>query len=151
MSRNSILIACATNDQEKLIEDHFGEARYFMIYRLGPGQWEHMETISNRVAGEQDPPGGAGHHHRHGYGHGHGEGSKARDILEHFRERKVDVFMSRQFGPNIVIIRQYVLPVVIRNASTLEEGLSLCKMHFPQLIKQLELCAGERKHLVLTA
>ncbi|HHJ10373.1 MAG TPA: hypothetical protein ENK25_05715 [Bacteroidetes bacterium] len=147
MNRNSILIACATNDQEKLIEDHFGEARYFMIYKIGPGQWEHVETIPNRVAGEHDHPDRGRHHHRHG----HGEGAKARNILEHFRERKVDVFLSRQFGPNIVIIRQYVLPVVIRNAETLQEGMSLCKMYFPDLVRQLDLPPGERKHLVLTA
>ena len=153
MNRNSILIACATNDRENLINDHFGEAKYFMIYRLYPDRWEHVETITNQVTGEYDHSEGGAHHHRHGHGHssGHGEGDKAMAILENFKERQADVFISRRFGPNIVTVRQYILPVVIRNGETLEEGLRLCQEYFKQLVQQLNVPPRERKHLILSS
>ncbi len=159
MDKDSILIACATNDEKHLVNEHFGEAGYFMIFRMDREKWEHIETIPNKVAGEHDheDPGWPGHHrHRHGHGPGlgqgmgHGEGPKARAILDHFRERKVDVFMSRQFGPNIVIVRQYVLPVVIRHIEKVEEALQLCRENYQQIIQQLNVPAEERKHIVLS-
>ncbi len=153
-NKDSIKIACATVDQKSLINDHFGEAKYFMIYKLTPGGWELIRTIQNRTAGEEERR-GHGHGHRHGYspgehhGHGHGEEAKAGFILEHFRADQVDVFLSRRFGPNIVKIKEYVLPVVIRGVETVEDALSLCREHYQDLVKQLNITPHERKHLVL--
>ncbi len=140
----SIRVACATDDQVTFVAGHFGEAKYFVLYRLGRTGWEVEEVLENRARE------GAGHHHEHGHGHGHGEGRKARAILEHFREKKVDVFASRRFGPNIVVISQYVLPVVVRGRETLEEGLEALRSHYDVLVERLREPAGERKHLVIT-
>jgi len=142
-----ILIACATDDQKTFVPDHFGEARYFMLYRLTPEGWEHVKTLEN-VAREGEGH-GHHHHHGHGHGHGHGEGAKAQAILEHFREEHVDVFASRRFGPNIVKINKYVLPVVIREAKTLEEGLEACRSHYDEMVQRLEQPVEGRKHLVI--
>jgi predicted Fe-Mo cluster-binding NifX family protein len=147
---NSLIIACATDDQETFIPDHFGEAKYFMLYRLMPEGWEHVKILENNAReGEAH-----GHHHHgqghgHGHGHGHGEGAKAQAILEHFREEQVDVFVSRRFGPNIVRINKYVLPVIVREAVTLEEGLEACRRRYQELAERLSLPVEVRKHLVI--
>jgi predicted Fe-Mo cluster-binding NifX family protein len=143
---NSLIIACATDDQETFIPDHFGEAKYFMLFRLMPEGWEHIKTLEN-IARDVEEHGH--HHHGHGHGHGHGEGAKAQVILEHFREEQVDVFVSRRFGPNIVRINKYVLPVVVREAVTLEEGLEACRRHYREMTERLNLPVEVRKHLVI--
>ncbi len=141
-----LIIACATDDQETFISDHFGEAKYFMLYRLMPEGWEHVKILENNAReGEEH----GHHHHGHGHGHGHGEGAKAQAILEHFREEDVDVFVSRRFGPNIVRINKYVLPVIVREAVTLREGLEACRRRYEELTERLRMPVEERKHLVI--
>ena len=141
---NSFLVACATNDKQTFIPDHFGEAKYFMLYRLTREGYEHVKTLVNRARDGE----GHGHHH-HGHGHGHGEGGKARAILDHFREEHVDVFISRRFGPNIVHISKVVLPVVIRQGETLEDGLEALRSRFDELASLLAMPPEARKHLVI--
>ncbi len=144
MERNSILVACATDDEQTFVPDHFGEARYFVLYRLTREGWEKVEVLPNRAREGE-------HHHGHGHGrhHGHGEGRKARAILEHFRDKKVDVFVSRRFGPNIVVIGEYVLPVVVRGRETLEEGLEALREHYDEVVARLAQPPEERRHLVI--
>ena len=137
-----ILVACATDDQKTFIPDHFGEARYFMLFRLTEERWEHVRTLTNTSREGEE-------HGDHHHGHGHGEGAKAQAILEHFREAHVDVFISRRFGPNIVRISRYVLPVVIRGGATLEEGLTVCREHYGRITALLALPVKDRKHLVI--
>ncbi len=117
-----------------------------MLFRLMPEGWEHIKTLEN-TAREVEEHGH--HHHGHGHGHGHGEGAKAQAILEHFREEHVDVFTSRRFGPNIIRINKYVLPVVIREATTLTEGLEACRVRFEELVQRLAQPVDKRKHLVI--
>ncbi len=143
---NSMLVACATDDQKTFVPDHFGEAKYFVLYRLTPEGWEHVKTLSNQVREGH----GHGHQHHHGHGHGHGEGWKAKAILEHFREEQVDVFVSRRFGPNIVHINKFVLPVVFRREGSIEEGLEACRSRFDELAEMLALPPEERRHLVIS-
>ncbi len=142
---NSFLVACATNDKQTFILDHFGEAKYFMLYRLTVEGHEYVKTLLNNAREEEEH----GHHHGHGHGHGHGEGGKARAILEHFREEHVDVFISRRFGPNIVHISKVVLPVVIRQGETLEEGLEAVRSRFDEVASLLAMPPEARKHLVI--
>ena len=145
-TNDPILVACATDDKITFIPDHFGEARYFMLYRLMPEGWKHVKTLAN-TAREVEEHGH--HHHGHGHGHGHGEGAKAEAILEHFRDEQVDVFISRRFGPNIIHINRYVLPVVIRQGETIEEGLEVCRDLYDKLTARLAIPVGQRKHLVI--
>ena len=146
-SIDSILVACATDDQETFIPDHFGEAKYFMLYRLTPEGYEHVKTLTNRA---REGEGHGHHHHGHGHGHGHGEGGKAQAILKHFREEHVDVFISRRFGPNIVHIGKVVLPVVVRDAVTLAEGLEACRVRYDEVVSLLTAPPERRKHLVIS-
>lgn len=94
--------------------------------------------------GKEPEPG----HHRHG--HGHGGEAKIIYILEHFRNEQVDVFLPRRFGSNIIKIREYIFPVIIRGEETPEDALSLCREHKQYLIKRLNISPHKRKHLILS-
>jgi len=112
------------------------------------GGWSHHCLVAEPYCCL--PPAEIQHHHGPGHGHGHGEGWKAKAILEHFREEQVDVFISRRFGPNIVHINKFVLPVVFRREGSIDEGLEACRSRFDELAEMLALPPEERKHLVIS-
>jgi len=133
----TILVACATNDKKHLVDDHFGEAAFFMIFQLNDEVATEIATIENTAASDQEED------------HSHGGGAKAKAIIEHFKTYNVDVFISRQFGPNIKKIRKHVLPVIMKTKLTIQDDLDLCRARLSDIKELLAKPPQERKHLTL--
>jgi predicted Fe-Mo cluster-binding NifX family protein len=139
MTEQSVIIACATNDKKELVNDHFGEATWFMLFKLSKKNISEIKSIKNKTASESEEE-----------EHSHGAAKKAKAIIEHFKSENVDIFLSRQFGPNIKRIKKEVLPVIIRGSETIKSDLELCRTNFDTLLNRLAEPADSRKHLVFT-
>ena len=92
----NIKVAIASNDGVS-VNEHFGRARTFMIYRFAAGEWEHLENRENQ-------PSCAGHEHND-------------DLLEQTAELIADCWgvVIVQIGPTAfdLLISRRVLPFVL--------------------------------------
>ena len=97
-----MLIACATDDKVNLINDHFGDAKYFNIYKLEKEKYELVESVDNNTTSDR-----------------HADPNKAKQILQLLNSKGVQILMNKAFGPNIKIVNRFLLPVVIRENTIL--------------------------------
>lgn len=137
---NELVIACATNDHNRLAHSHFGDSCCFQIFKLLPGKATFVHEIVNPLHNGEDPK-----NHPH-----HGDNNKAEKIISLFEQQKVDVFVSGQFGENINKIKNHVLPVIIRGDVTIDKALVKCQTHFNELSETSRLSGLLRKYLVLS-
>jgi len=101
-----MIIACATDDGKFFISRHFGDAKYYYIFKFEKGVFNHMDTVVNTTEGEER----------------HADPLKAKGIIELLNEKNVDVLMTKRFGPNIKRIKKHFVPVLV-SVDDLESGL----------------------------
>jgi len=129
------IIACGTNDEENLYEDHFGESPYFNLYELNPSGYEFIErldNISREGETEEDL---------------HGDPIKAKNISSLLKTKSVNVLLALQMGPNIVKVSKNFVPVISREKD-LETALGLVKDNL-HLVEREWRKGDKREHLVL--
>lgn len=79
------ICAFPTNDGNHLVNDHFGEANYFDLYRIGKEEISFLKRIENQSPEER----------------GHGDPNKAKKISQILKKENVQVILSLKFGGNI--------------------------------------------------
>ncbi|MBN2614738.1 MAG: hypothetical protein JXR71_03520 [Bacteroidales bacterium] len=79
------ICAFPTNDGIHLVNNHFGEAEYFDLYRIGKEEVTFLKRIENQSPEEK----------------GHGDPNKARNITQILKKENVQVMLSLKFGGNI--------------------------------------------------
>ncbi len=116
----ALRIAFSTNDGELLVDDHFGEGRYFYIYEYVPG--EGFKLVDKRIntSGEEEI---------------HGDPIKAMKIAEILKD--VDILVGYRMGPNVTRMKKRFLPIVSRTRS-IRETLELLSRNIEMLGKLLE-------------
>ncbi len=124
--RESLVIAVATDDGKEFIDRHFGDAAYYYIYRLFPDSIEFLKRIENTTEEERM----------------HADPVKAQGITGTLKKEKVQVAVSRIFGPNIKRIGKKFVCVLIRHGS-IEESFALLQKQFSLLLNALN--AGEER------
>ena len=130
-------VAFATNDGKHFTDDHFGDAKMFLIYELSPQGSKYLKTIHNTTK-----PEGEGEHEEH-----HGDPRKAQGIGKLMKQNGVQVLVGKAFGPNIVRMNpQFV--VVLMNDPTIEDALRRLEQNYDLIVERWN--QGEsRKHLNL--
>ncbi len=119
-------IAIATDDGNSLISRHFGDADNYYIYDLTAHNIQYVGTIKNSVDEEE----------------GHADPKKAKSIAQLLKEEKVEVVVSKLFGPNIKrIIKQF--SCVIVSTDDMHKAENLIQQNFT-IIKD-ELDKGENR------
>ena len=103
-----MIIAFATDDGEKTMERHFGDAEYYNIYELINGSFKMIGQIVNTTEEEE----------------GHADPVKAKGIVELLLEKNVEVGVTKVFGPNIKRVKKHFVPVLV-SAETIEESLKV--------------------------
>ncbi len=126
-------VAFATNDGKHFIDDHFGDAKMFLVYELSPNGSKYVETIENTSERE-------GEHEEH-----HGDPKKAQGIGQLMKQHGVQVLAGKAFGPNIVRMNpQFV--IVLMNDPDIEHALRRLEQNYDLLVERWN--QGEsRKHL----
>jgi len=124
------ILACATDDKVNFMDEHFGDAEYYCIYKLNSNGYELIETIDNTTEEEEM----------------HADPKKAKSITGMLKNKNVNVVMTRVFGGNVNrITKQFVS--VLAKKETLVEALDI-------LVEKTELLKnaydkGEEKKLII--
>src|SRR6056297_3450094 len=132
---NSFIIACATNEGQRLIDRHFGEAGRYDLYELKSDSATFLRSVENNVPEEN------AHEDRHG------DPEKAQNIGGLLRPFGVQVLVSGQFGQNLKRVKRSFVPVIVRSFE-ISEVLQLLQMNFDEIQKQY-LRGTEKDHIVL--
>ncbi len=125
----SLVIAVATDDGVNLIDRHFGDAESYSIYALSPDGYKLIKRIENNTEEERM----------------HADPVKAKGVTGMLKEQKVQVALSKVFGPNIKrITKKFVC--VVAGVGTVEEGMKKLKTIYDDLCSQWE--AGEERKII---
>jgi len=92
--------AFAVNNENRFAKIHFGDADRYLIYTLEDGKMSlSSEDVNNiKVIDEDLEPGSV---------------SKGNAIIKFLKDRDVNVLVSKQFCPNINLLNEHFIPVLI--------------------------------------
>ena len=122
-------IAVATDDGEKFVARHFGDAEYYDVYDLTPDGSEFVLRVANHTEEEN----------------GHADPTKARGIVGLLRKQGVQVALTRIFGPNIKRIKSKVV-CVLTSCEEVAEGLEFAQGQFEAIEAEWE--KGEERNFL---
>lgn len=122
-----LIVAMGTDDRKSLTENHFGDSKYFAIYKVDNKGWELLEYRKNRSPEERM----------------HGDPLKAGSIMEQLKG--VDVLLAHAMGPNFIRIRDKspFLPIISRERD-MERALSLLKERLDYVSSAIEAKRNEK-------
>ena len=106
-------VAFATDNGTEFTKEHFGSARYYLIYEYDEknGTLKFIEKVEN-LTGEEEK---------------HGDEKKAKNVMEFMERLGVKAFVGFAMGPNIVFIRKRFVPVISR-IKKIEEAIKKIDM-----------------------
>ncbi len=124
------IVACATDDKVNFMDEHFGDAEYYCIYKLNSNGYELIETIDNTTEEEEM----------------HADPKKAKNITQMLKNKNVNVVMTRVFGGNVNRITKKFVSILAKK-ETLKEELDI-------LVEKTELLEkafneGEERKLII--
>ncbi len=132
MAMNSqINIACGTDDGVAFTEEHFGSAKFYLLYSmdLETGELEYVGKTYNTTSPEET----------------HGDPKKAKSVSELMKG--VHILMGSAMGPNIVRIRKNFIPVVSRE-KYIESAMEKLKDKLSVIKRNLEMPIGEDREII---
>lgn len=127
-----MMVAVATDNGEKFIDRHFGDAKYYDIYKLTNTNALFIKRIEN-VIEEQEAV--------------HANPEKAKGVAGLLKKENVTVVISKIFGPNIKRIRKNFV-CVIMNDESIKDALERLIYNWPLIVTEWEKGA-ERNHCIL--
>jgi len=127
-----MMVAVATDNGEKFIDRHFGDAKYYDIYKLTNTNALFIKRIEN-VIEEQEAV--------------HANPEKAKGVAELLKKENVTVVISKIFGPNIKRIRKNFV-CVIMNDESIKDALERLIYNWALIVTEWEKGA-ERNHCIL--
>ncbi len=128
---NQVNIACGTDDGINFTDEHFGSAKFYLIYALNleTGELKYTKKIKNTSPQEEI----------------HGDPIKAHSVSELLKD--VQVLMSSVMGPNIVRIRKKFIPVISREKN-IDVAIKKLKGKASIIKESLKIPAGKDKKTV---
>lgn len=96
----NLRFAFAVNEANEFEEKYFGEAEKYIIYERKADKMELSSVEINRFKSlnkEQE----------------HGSIRKGNAIIKFLKEKDVNILVSRQFGKNIILVKEHFIPVRI--------------------------------------
>ncbi len=115
-----MIVAVSTNDGETLTRDHFGDGKYFYIYKLDNGRYELLDKIENKSPEEAF----------------HGDPKKARAIGQMLSKAGVQVLVGFAMGPNIIRMRKQFVPVISR-CTGIDDSLKELTLKYDSLYDEI--------------
>lgn len=127
----SIKVACATDDGEKFMDRHFGDADFYSIYQIDRDEVKYIDELINTTEEEQ----------------GHADPVKAKGIIKLLKEQGVQAGVSKRFGPNIVRVKKKLVPIIVNNEN-IEDGLKKIMENYEHLLESVNQ-GEDREHIKL--
>ena len=115
-----LITAFATHDGKNFMDEHFGDANYYDIYKLSATKAEFIKRIDNTTEEEDEEI--------------HADPKKAQGISGLLKKENVQITVSKIFGPNIKRIKKNFVCVIMRK----EEDISNSIPHIQQKFNVIE-------------
>jgi len=103
-----LICACASDNGKDFIDRHFGESKYYFIYKINEDGIYFIRKIPNTSVEEKT----------------HADPKKAKSVSSILKSENVQIVISRRFGPNIKRIKVHFTPVIVKNEN-MENGLKI--------------------------
>ncbi len=130
-----LIYAFATDDGTALKNDgHFGNARYYSIYKISPDKYEFIERRKNAEIEEDESL-------------THGDPKKAKSVSSVLKG--VNVLVANQFGPNITRIIKKFACVIIRKVFFIEDIVRAVQSNAEKIMAEYQKGEG-RKPVILS-
>ncbi|MDP8226903.1 MAG: NifB/NifX family molybdenum-iron cluster-binding protein [Candidatus Celaenobacter polaris] len=113
------------------MERHFGDAKFYDIYELDNNQILFIKRIPNTVDEIEEV---------------HADPRKARGISSHLLNEKVNVVVSKIFGPNIKRIQKKFVCVVVKD-DEITSAIQIISTNKQRIVNEWEK-GEERNHLI---
>ena len=96
----NIVAAVATDDGNKTIERHFGDAEKYSIYEISYYEHKLIKTIINNSGSETGK---------------HADPEKAGNVATMLKKEEVNTAVARSFGPNLKKIKKKFVCVIVED------------------------------------
>ncbi len=128
---DSVKIACGTDDGINFTSEHFGSAKFYLLFELNlnDGSIKEAGRILNTSVEEKK----------------HGDPKKAASVSEMLKD--VQVLVGFVMGPNIVRMRKRFVPIVSRERN-IKKGLEMVSKLTREISSELKK-VGDKKVFVL--
>ncbi len=124
-------IAIATDNDIEFTKEHFGSAKYYLIYEYDflEKKIKFIKKVENRTGEEEK----------------HGDEKKAKNVIDFMNKLGVKVFVGAAMGPNIVFIRKKFVPVISR-ISKIEEAIK--KLDVERIKSEMDKPEGMEREII---
>ena len=116
-----LIIAFASNDEKHLVDDHFGEAKVYLVYEIGEGYVKLLNIVSNTSPEEQK----------------HADPNKAKGVAGLLKPYGAQVLVNKAFGGNIKRM-QTKFVCILSKLETIEESIKNIQTHFQDVVNEWE-------------
>ncbi len=125
-----IFLAFATDNRSELSNEHFGSAKYYLIYQVDGNRLRFVKEIANTTPEEET----------------HGDPKKAEGIGMLMKKNSTYILVGKAMGPNITRMRKSFVPVIssISNISRLIKKIEAEKIN--EILKELK--SNNEKNIV---
>jgi len=106
------LVAFATDNGTSFMSRHFGDAKFYDIYKISKTDTEFLERVENTTEEEKQ----------------HADPEKAKGIVSLLKKKGVQVAVSKNFGPNIQRIKTVFVCIRIKE-DLIENGTKIIQNH----------------------
>ncbi len=127
----NIITAFATDDGQAFMDRHFGDAKSFNIYEINSNQANFLKTISNTIEEEDEEV--------------HADPNKAKGIAGLLKKEKVQVVVSKVFGPNIKRIKKKFV-CIITQEKQIGDSIKTIQQNMDIIIQEWE--KGEIRNFI---
>ncbi len=129
----NIITAFATDDGQTFMDRHFGDAKSFNIYEINSTQANFLKTISNTIEEEDEDV--------------HADPVKAKGISGLLKQEKIQVVVSKVFGPNIKRIKKKFV-CIITQEKQIDDSIKTIQQNMDIIIQEWE--KGENRNFINT-
>ena len=129
----NIITAFATDDGQTFMDRHFGDAESFNIYEINSTKVNFLKTISNTIEEEDEDE------------DVHADPTKAKGIAGLLKKEKVQVVVSKVFGPNIKRIKKKFV-CIITQEKEINDSIQNIQKNMDIIIQEWE--KGEARNFI---
>ena len=126
-------VAFATDDGEKYIDNHFGDAKYYDVYEILESESKFIKRISNTTEDDDEEI--------------HADPKKAKGVVSLFKNEDIQTVVSKVFGPNIKRIRKKFVCILMNNQN-IQDSIKIVQDNLNTISDEWEK-GEDRKHLNL--